>query len=411
MIARSVVLIVRHRGGRFLRMDESDGRLFEVGDKKAEAKTSQVLREGLGVKATNTAAKNLMETLALQQQQAVQGAYNHLALQTWNQPTDDQLPQAVALSFLGNHEIGNLSHRYNAMLNPCMASNTGAMGSARRLGLLNEDRSNDFMKRLAGIGSKSRRNAEGINVNACNNATRKVMPASGSRSREEGSHANARDNAHGKAKSTSKCYEDGSHATPASSSCSHEDCSKYNIRKHAKGNAAPALESNSLVEGCHKCQKADKECHHCLLSEGQVQVGNQKGPGYEGGSHSNMKSLQPSDAGARISSTKGSTLGASPLASMSKVSLQQQTPLEIMASGATPDIVKKRSNEVTTPTCASIPASSSVSKLDKHQWGSYNTQLDQVSDQGKQNTSLNNVGDTLRNILPKGAGIGDFFLI
>lgn len=61
-MARSVVLIVRHRGGRFLRRDETDGRLYEVGDEKAEAKTSQALREGLDVRATKTAANTLMGT-------------------------------------------------------------------------------------------------------------------------------------------------------------------------------------------------------------------------------------------------------------------------------------------------------------------------------------------------------------
>lgn len=61
-MARSVVLIVRHRGGRFLRRDDTDGRLYEVGDEKAEAKTSQALREGLDVRATKTAANTLMSS-------------------------------------------------------------------------------------------------------------------------------------------------------------------------------------------------------------------------------------------------------------------------------------------------------------------------------------------------------------
>ncbi len=60
LMARSVVLIVRHRGGRFLRRDDVDGRLYEVGDEKAEAKTSQALREGLDVRATKTAANTLL---------------------------------------------------------------------------------------------------------------------------------------------------------------------------------------------------------------------------------------------------------------------------------------------------------------------------------------------------------------
>ncbi|KAL3767303.1 hypothetical protein ACHAW5_001708 [Stephanodiscus triporus] len=63
-MARSVVLIIRHRGGRFLRRDDMDGRLYEVGDEKAEAKTSQALREGLDVRATKTAANTLMGTTA-----------------------------------------------------------------------------------------------------------------------------------------------------------------------------------------------------------------------------------------------------------------------------------------------------------------------------------------------------------
>merc|ERR1712066_1125891 len=41
LIARTIVLIIRGRGGRFLKKDDSNGALFEVGDEKAEAKTSQ----------------------------------------------------------------------------------------------------------------------------------------------------------------------------------------------------------------------------------------------------------------------------------------------------------------------------------------------------------------------------------
>mmetsp|Transcript_11648 Transcript_11648/g.23797 ORF Transcript_11648/g.23797 Transcript_11648/m.23797 type:complete len:1089 (+) Transcript_11648:227-3493(+) len=62
LMARSIVLIVRKRGGRFLRRDEEKGQLFEVGDEKAEAKTSQALREGLDVRATKTAANTLLGT-------------------------------------------------------------------------------------------------------------------------------------------------------------------------------------------------------------------------------------------------------------------------------------------------------------------------------------------------------------
>merc|ERR1712045_271510 len=52
LIARTIVLIVRGRGGRFLKKDDTTGMLFEVGDIKAEAKTSQALREGLDVRSS-----------------------------------------------------------------------------------------------------------------------------------------------------------------------------------------------------------------------------------------------------------------------------------------------------------------------------------------------------------------------
>jgi hypothetical protein len=54
LLARTIVLIIRNRGGRFLRKDEDTGELFEVGDVKAEAKTSQALREGLDVRASKS---------------------------------------------------------------------------------------------------------------------------------------------------------------------------------------------------------------------------------------------------------------------------------------------------------------------------------------------------------------------
>lgn len=57
LLARSIVLIIRKRGGRFLRKDEETGMLYEVGDVKAEAKTSQALREGLDVRATKASDK------------------------------------------------------------------------------------------------------------------------------------------------------------------------------------------------------------------------------------------------------------------------------------------------------------------------------------------------------------------
>lgn len=59
LLARTIVLIIRKRGGRFLRKDEESGMLYEVGDAKAEAKTSQALREGLDVRATKSASNTL----------------------------------------------------------------------------------------------------------------------------------------------------------------------------------------------------------------------------------------------------------------------------------------------------------------------------------------------------------------
>ena len=70
LLARTIVLIIRKRGGRFLKKDEDSGELFEVGDAKAEAKTSQALREGLDVRATKSAASSLLEKKKKKQQQA-----------------------------------------------------------------------------------------------------------------------------------------------------------------------------------------------------------------------------------------------------------------------------------------------------------------------------------------------------
>lgn len=61
LLARTIVLIIRKRGGRFLKKNDDTGELFEVGDAKAEAKTSQALREGLDVRATKSAASSLMD--------------------------------------------------------------------------------------------------------------------------------------------------------------------------------------------------------------------------------------------------------------------------------------------------------------------------------------------------------------
>ena len=55
IIARNIVRMIRSQGGRFLKKDDKSECLTEVGDERAEAKTSQALREGLDVRASKTA--------------------------------------------------------------------------------------------------------------------------------------------------------------------------------------------------------------------------------------------------------------------------------------------------------------------------------------------------------------------
>jgi hypothetical protein len=74
LLARTIVLIIRKRGGRFLRKDEETGMLYEVGDAKAEAKTSQALREGLDVRATKSAASPLSDKKKKKKKPGASGA-------------------------------------------------------------------------------------------------------------------------------------------------------------------------------------------------------------------------------------------------------------------------------------------------------------------------------------------------
>jgi len=60
LMARDAVKVIRKRGGRFLKRDSKTRKWNDIGDEKAEAKTGQALREGLDVRATNTAAANLL---------------------------------------------------------------------------------------------------------------------------------------------------------------------------------------------------------------------------------------------------------------------------------------------------------------------------------------------------------------
>ena len=60
LIARCIVEWIREQGGKFLKKDEASGKHFDVGCERAEAKTSQALREGLDVRATKNAAGSLI---------------------------------------------------------------------------------------------------------------------------------------------------------------------------------------------------------------------------------------------------------------------------------------------------------------------------------------------------------------
>lgn len=55
LIARCIVEWIREQGGKFLKKDEGSGKHYDVGCERAEAKTSQALREGLDVRATKNA--------------------------------------------------------------------------------------------------------------------------------------------------------------------------------------------------------------------------------------------------------------------------------------------------------------------------------------------------------------------
>jgi len=64
LIARAIVECIRNKGGRFLKRNEETKEMFDVGDEKAEAKTSQALREGLEVRATKAAPTGLLSGVA-----------------------------------------------------------------------------------------------------------------------------------------------------------------------------------------------------------------------------------------------------------------------------------------------------------------------------------------------------------
>ena len=95
LLARSIVLIIRKRGGRFLKKDDDTGELYEVGDTKAEAKTSQALREGLDVRATKSAASSLLEKKKKKQQEEVEEAAEAAAVAASEEMNNETSPKTV----------------------------------------------------------------------------------------------------------------------------------------------------------------------------------------------------------------------------------------------------------------------------------------------------------------------------
>jgi len=63
LIAKNIVRRIRHGGGRFLKLNDTTGLWFDVGDKKATEKASQALREGLAGGITTTGLPNSSSSL------------------------------------------------------------------------------------------------------------------------------------------------------------------------------------------------------------------------------------------------------------------------------------------------------------------------------------------------------------
>mmetsp|Transcript_35641 Transcript_35641/g.42958 ORF Transcript_35641/g.42958 Transcript_35641/m.42958 type:complete len:416 (+) Transcript_35641:90-1337(+) len=59
LVARVIVETIRKRGGRFLKKDENTGMIFEIGDDRAESKTSQALRDGIDATTNGNATLKL----------------------------------------------------------------------------------------------------------------------------------------------------------------------------------------------------------------------------------------------------------------------------------------------------------------------------------------------------------------
>jgi hypothetical protein len=109
LLARTIVLIIRKRGGRFLKKDEETGELYEVGDAKAEAKTSQALREGLDVRATKSAASSLMDKKKKKSKSAESSSVEDGAIS----PTGDKHSEDDDVASQPDSPAGSSSNRKN----------------------------------------------------------------------------------------------------------------------------------------------------------------------------------------------------------------------------------------------------------------------------------------------------------
>lgn len=99
VISKRIVRLVRERGGRFLRRDESSGLWIEVGDKKATEKTSQALREGLDVRSQTSgkSPRRPSESSA-----STHGAPGRKRRRTENTPDITLSPTVVSIAGEGN---------------------------------------------------------------------------------------------------------------------------------------------------------------------------------------------------------------------------------------------------------------------------------------------------------------------
>ena len=95
LLARTIVLIIRKRGGRFLKKGDETGELYEVGDSRAEAKTSQALREGLNVEFDDDTTAAVAGAAAAMTRMRVEHCHRHHQQQQQQHQHQQQQQQQV----------------------------------------------------------------------------------------------------------------------------------------------------------------------------------------------------------------------------------------------------------------------------------------------------------------------------